>query len=384
MTTLIYGGQVWTMTGAIYDPGFLAFSEGRIVAVGAYTEEQAAHWANRPGVKRVNGSGAMLLPGFIDAHCHVGIVEEGTSIEGDDLNETSEPLTPHLRALDGINLDDPAFDDALQGGVTTVCVLPGSANVVGGQAVLLKTAGPWPSRVLREQVGLKCALGENPKRIYGEQKKSPITRMASAALLREALERARFYGQKKQCGEGECDLRWEAIQPVLERQMPLRVHAHRADDIWTALRIAREQEVDLVIEHCTEGHRIAELLSDARVPAVVGPLIVNRAKVEMREVSPATAGILHRAGVAVSLMTDHPVVPIQYLPLSAGLAVRFGLDEMAALQAITIQPARLLGLDERLGSLTVGKEADLVLWSGHPFDARSRVRHLWMAGKQLL
>lgn len=389
MLTIITGGHVLTMTGETYNPGFVEFNEqGIITRVGPLSPTLPDSLETQE-VQLIDATGKLVLPGFIDAHCHVGILEEGAPIEGNDLNETSDPVTPHLRAIDGINPADPAFSDALQGGVTTVCVLPGSANVIGGQGVVLKTAGSWTSRIVQESIAMKCALGENPKRVYGGQKKAPITRMASAALLRDALARARSYNEKRSrladepAKLPEIDLRWEAMQPVLERKIPLRVHAHRADDLLTALRIKQEFDIDLVLEHCTEGHLIVDELAAARVPAVVGPSLVHRAKVEMKEVSPLTAGALHRAGVPVAIMTDHPVIPIQYLPLCAGLAVRHGMDELSALQGISLFPARLLGLDRQLGSLTQGKEADIVIWNGHPFDIRSRVEQVWLRGRQV-
>ncbi|MZP29896.1 amidohydrolase family protein [Heliobacterium undosum] len=400
MATVIRGGHVITLAGENYSPGFVAFDdEGTIIAVGPDAVEGDAGDGRLPvglaglalsgPVAVIDARGKRVLPGFIDPHCHLGIVEEGAPVEGDDLNETSDPLTPHLQALDGINPVDPAFSDALRGGVTTVCVLPGSANIIGGQAVIMKTAGPLAERVVRNGAAVKAALGENPKRVYTERKKAPITRMASAALLREALARAREYGRRRSETAGEpskapeLDLRWEAMQPLLARQVPLRLHAHRADDLLTGLRIVREYGLQAVLEHCTEGHLIAGELAEAGVPAIVGPSLVNRAKVEMREITPATAGILHAAGVLVALMTDHPVIPIQYLPLCAGLAVRHGMDEETALRAISLHAARILGLEGSVGSLEAGKQADVVLWDGHPFDTRSSVTQVWIKGRMV-
>ncbi|MTV48940.1 amidohydrolase family protein [Heliobacillus mobilis] len=390
MTTIIRGAQVLTMAGQSYHPGLVAFDEEGIITWVGPDKGILPPFLTDENVQIIDGTGKLLLPGFIDAHCHVGIVEEIAPVEGDDLNETSDPITPHLQALDGVNPSDPAFQDALSGGVTTVCILPGSANVIGGQAVLMKTGGPLAERVLQNRGAMKSALGENPKRVYGKQKKAPITRMASAALLREALVRAKAYRDKQVHAAAdpakapEPDLRWEALRPVLDREIPLRIHAHRADDLLTALRIGKEFGLQMVLEHCTEGHLIAGEVAQAAVPAVVGPSLVNRAKVEMKEISPATAGALERAGVLVALMTDHPVIPIQYLPLCGGLAVRFGMGEEAALKAITINPAQILGIDDRLGSLEKGKQADMVLWDGHPFDTRSRVERVWVKGMEFV
>ncbi|QGG49105.1 amidohydrolase [Heliorestis convoluta] len=382
MKKIIYGATIKTMKGETIEEGLLAFNEhGIITHVGpcpplTTLEEEG---------EIIDGRGFLLLPGFIEAHCHVGLLEENAPIEGNDLNETSDPITPQMRALDGINPFDPAFEDALTGGVTTLCILPGSANIIGGQAVVMKAGQQsFSQRVVNEKSAIKCALGENPKRVYGEKNKAPITRMASAALLREALTKAKRYQQKKAAPEQDVDLRWDALDLLFEKKVPLRVHAHRADDILTALRIAQEFDLTLVIEHCTEGHLIAAELAQAGVAAVVGPSLVHRAKVEMKEITPRTAAVLEEASVPFAIMTDHPVIPIQYLPLCAGLAVKHGLEEERALQAITIGAARILGLEHRLGTLEVGKEADLVLWEGHPFDSRSKVAKAWIAGKQVL
>jgi imidazolonepropionase-like amidohydrolase len=283
---------------------------------------------------------------------------------------------------------DLGFSDALAAGVTTVVTSPGSANVIGGEMVALKTFGEVTDEmVVRFPAGLKAALGENPKRNYGKDKKTPATRMASAALLREALVKARDYLDRlAKAGEGKGDppardLKMEAVARVLNGEIPLRVHAHRADDIMTAVRIAREFNLRLILEHCTEGHLIASRLAALGIPAVVGPVITNRAKVELQNRSLETAAALFKAGVQVAIMTDHPVVPIQYLALSAGLAVRGGLDENRALEAITSAAAGITGLSDRVGSLTPGLDADIVVWEGHPFDLRSRVRQVYLEGE---
>jgi len=380
----IIGGQVWTMTGKIYPRGVVLVNGDKIEAVGPEVDIP-------PGAEVIDATGKNVLPGFIDAHCHLGIVEEIYRVEGDDGNENTDPVTPHLRALDAINPQDIGFDDAVAGGVTTVVVAPGSTNVLGGEMVAIKTHGEViDDMVVRFPAGLKAALGENPKRNYGEVKKTPSTRMASAALLRETLVEAQNYlaRQEKARQEGgretERNLKLEAVARVLRREVPLRVHAHRADDIMTAIRIAREFDVSLILEHCTEGHRVAEYIAGAGVPAVIGPLITSRAKVELKDRSLETAAALARAGVPFAIMTDHPVVPIQYLPLSAGLACRGGLPEEKALEAITIGAARVLGLDKSLGSLEPGKDADVVIMEGHPFDLRSQVKNVLINGRQVV
>ncbi|AEG14158.1 amidohydrolase [Desulfofundulus kuznetsovii DSM 6115] len=377
----ITGGKVITMTGKIYEPGMVLVEQGKIVAVGPLNRVPA-------GAEVDDATGCVVMPGFIDAHCHVGVAEEIYREEGDDTNEYTDPVTPHLRAIDAVYPADLGFEDARAGGVTTVATGPGSANIIGGEMVALKTAGQVVDRmVLRSPVGLKAALGENPKRTYGREKKMPATRMASAALLREALAKAQDYQRKLEtaaAGRGERpdrDLKMESLVRVLRREIPLRVHAHRADDIMTALRIAREFNLLLVVEHCTEGYLVAQELAAHGVMAVVGPMITNRAKVELKGISLQTPRALAEAGVTFAIMTDHPVVPIQYLALSAALAVRGGLPEEKALRAITLDAARILGLENRLGSLEPGKDADIVVLSGYPFDPRTRVIKTYIDGR---
>ena len=371
----ITGGTLFTMAGENIEKGTVLISHGKIIEVGKNVTIP-------PGTEIIRVDGKIVTPGLIDAHSHVGMFEEIYRVEGDDGNEVSDPVTPHLRAIDAVNPDDLAFQDALKGGVTTVITGPGSANIIGGEMVALKTWGKTvEDMILKFPIGLKAALGENPKRVYGSKNKAPYTRMASAALLREALVNAQNYLKKqenwksgdKDKNDPERDLKMEAIGRVLKREIPLRLHAHRADDIMTAVRIAREFDLDLIIEHCTEGYKVADELARFNIPVVIGPIITNRAKVEMQGITLSNARNLADAGVDFAVMTDHPVVPIQYLALSAGLTVQGGLSEKAALQAITVNAARLLGLDKRLGSLESGKDAELVVWSGHPFDLRSKV-----------
>ncbi|MCL6635809.1 MAG: amidohydrolase family protein, partial [Peptococcaceae bacterium] len=309
----VYGGKVYTMAGRVLERGTVVLEDGKIARVVEGVEKPR-------GYEWVDATGRVVLPGLIDAHSHLGIVEEIFREEGDDCNEITDPVTPHLRAIDAVNPADLGFRDALSGGVTTVVVAPGSANVLGGEMAALKTAGSLVEEmIVRFPVGLKAALGENPKRSYGRDKKTPSTRMASAALLRETLARAGDYLAKIDSaarGRGrkpDRDLKLEAVGRVLKREVPLRLHAHRADDIMTALRIAREFNLDLVIEHCTEGHLVAEQLVKSNVQAVLGPLITNRAKPEMQGLTLETARQLAEKGVRFAIMTDHPVVPVQYL-----------------------------------------------------------------------
>jgi len=366
--------RIITMEDKNFTRGSILIENGKILEVGENLSIPSE-------AQVIDVQEKFILPGFIDAHTHVGIAEEIYQIEGDDTNEITDPLTPQLRALDAINPHDLGFKDALLGGVTTVMITPGSANVIGGMVSVLKVWGKsFNDMVIREEAGLKVAFGENPKRVYGEQKKMPHTRMATAAMLRQAFIDAQTYSKKV---ERERDLKKENILKVLEGQIPLRAHAHRADDILTAIRIAKEFGVQLVIEHCTEGHKIVEELLAADVAAVVGPSLTSRSKVELGERTFRTPGILAKAGLSVALMTDHPVLPVQYLPLCAALAVKEGMGEEDALKALTVIPAQILGISHRLGSIKKGKDADLVIWDGHPLDVRSNPVQVFIEGKNI-
>lgn len=366
----ITGGTVYPVTGSIMRDATVIVNNGIIIDLGIGLDIPA-------GCEVVDASGRLVLPGFIDAHSHVGIFEEIYRIEGSDGNETTDPITPHLRAIDAINPHDVAFKDALSGGVTTVVITPGSANIIGGEMVAVKTAGDVIDHMVIKQVGVKAALGENPKRVYGGEKKTPATRMASAALLRQTLVETINYINKE---NKERNLKLESLIPVIERALPLRVHAHRADDIATAVRIAREFDINIIIEHCTEGYKVAKILADKNIPAVIGPIITNRAKVELEGINIQNAALLHKAGVKFAIMTDHPVVPIEHLWLSAALTVRGGLSEEEAIKAVTIYPAQILGLDQQLGSLEPGKDADIIMVKGDLFDIRCQVEKVFVNG----
>jgi len=381
MITAIRGGKIHTITNGILEKGTVIMENGKITGVGRELPIPL-------GAEIIDAEGKYIFPGFIDAHTHAGLFEEGMGFEGEDGNELTEPVTPHLRAIDGINPEDEAFKDALAAGITTVVSGPGSGNVVGGQALAMKTAGrTMEEMVIKEPIGMKIALGENPKRVYNEQKKMPSTRMGTAALLRDCLVQAQNYLEKlkkhreKPDEVFERELKWEAMIKVLEGEIPLRAHAHRADDILTAIRIAEEFGVKVVIEHATEGHKIAQILAEKGVPVVVGPGLTSRSKIELKEMSFRTPGILAKAGVKVALMTDHPVIPVQYLPICAVLAVKEGMAEEDALRAITINAAEIIGLDHRLGSIEVGKDGDLVIYNGHPFNYLSRVEKVFVNGR---
>jgi imidazolonepropionase-like amidohydrolase len=371
----LVNGTLFTASHGVVEAGTVLIDDtGRIAAVGTDVDLP-------DGTEVVDATGLNVFPGFVDAHTHLGIWEEGVGRAFLDGNEASDPVTPHVRALDAINPRDQGLADARGAGVTTVCVTPGSANAICGQAVIIKTAGEVVDRmVVRQPAGLKMALGENPKSIYKPRDKMPSTRMGTAALIRETLVNAQNYldKQAKAAEDPEKDppdedLKLEAIALVLRGELPARIHAHRADDILTAVRLGQEFGVQVTVEHCTEGHKVAGELAEAGVPALVGPTLLSRSKVELRELSFATAGQLVRAGVIVALITDHPFVPIQYLPLCGGLAVREGLDAGRALRAITLTPAEILGVDDRVGSLDPGKDADLAVYRGHPFyDVQAR------------
>ncbi|MGD7009740.1 amidohydrolase [Metabacillus sp. 84] len=302
-----------------------------------------------------------LFPGLIDVHTHLGLYDEGTGWAGNDANETVEPLTPHIRALDGVHPLDSGFRDAITYGITTVHIMPGSANVIGGTTSVIKTSGVNISDMLiKETAGLKIALGENPKRIHSQGNKDSITRMGIMGMLREAFYHAKF------CDEKE-DFRSLPLRRALRREIPVRIHAHRADDILSAIRFAEEFSLDFRIEHCTEGHLIADEFSGKHAKVSVGPTFTRRSKVELKNKSWQTYQALADKGVEVSITTDHPYTPIQYLNVVASLAVREGFDEQKAIEGITITAARNLQVDDRVGSLEPGKDADLVLWSHHPF-----------------
>jgi imidazolonepropionase-like amidohydrolase len=365
----IINSTLHTVTQGTIERGtLLVGDEGRIAAVGAAVDVP-------DGAQVIEADGLHLFPGFVDAHTHLGIWEEGVGQAFWDGNEATDPVTPHVRALDAINPRDQGLADARRAGVTTVCVTPGSANAICGQATVIKTAGEVVDRmVVRQPAGLKMALGENPKSVYKSRDKAPSTRMGTAALIREALVKAQTYmgKQAKAASDPEQkppdeDLKMEALALALRGEIPARIHAHRADDILTALRLGEEFGLQVVLEHCTEGHKVAAELAAAGFPALVGPSLSSRSKMELRELSFTTPGELVRAGVTVALISDHPFVPIQFLPLCAGLAMREGLDEERALRAITLTPAEILGLAGRLGSLEAGKDADLALYRSHPF-----------------
>ncbi len=377
--TAFTGGRVVPIDGPVVDGGTVLVRAGRIEAVGAGV-------AVPDGAEVVDCAGRWVLPGFLDAHVHLGVHEEGEGRDGNDTGELTDPSTPQVRALDAVNPADVGFADALAAGVLAVNVNPGSGNAIGGQTVALRCWGRTVEEMLlRAPSGMKSALGENPKRTYGDKGRLPSTRLGTAAVIRAALAAAADYDAKRRLDdEGrrpDRDLGLEALAMVLRREIPWRQHCHRADDIATALRLAKEFGYDLVLDHGTEAHLLADVIAERGVPVLIGPLMTSRSKVELRQRSLRNPGLLAAAGVEISIVTDHPVVPVNFLVLQAILAVKEGLDPEVALRSLTLHPARVMGVLDRLGSLTAGKDADIVVWSGDPLDIRSRVLAAWVAGR---
>lgn len=361
----IKNGLIYTMKGEVIENGSILIKDGKIKEVGKDIIAPL-------DAKVIDVEGRMVTPGFIDAHCHLGMWEESIGFEGSDGNEMTDPVTPQLRAIDAINPMDISFREAYEGGVTTAITGPGSANVIGGTFAAIKTYGHRiDNMIIKEPVAMKVAFGENPKRVYHGQKKSPMTRMATASILRETLFKAKSYLEKKENAEEpskmpEFDMKMEALIPVLKKEIPVKAHAHRADDIFTSLRIAKEFDIDITLDHCTEGHLIAEDLAKEGKGAIVGPSFGNRSKFELKNKTFETPKVLNEAGVKIAITTDAPVIPLQHLALCAGIAHKSGLDEIEALKAITINPAEIIGLDDRLGSIEPGKDADIVVFDGNP------------------
>ncbi len=367
----ILGGTIKTMAGADIENGCIRIENGRIAEIGK-RDEIKIHPADCEQV--IEAADGIIMPGLIEAHCHMGIMEEKKGMEGDDCNETVNPITPYLRAVDAINTMDAAFDDAVRAGITGAMIGPGSSNVAGGQFAFLKTKGRRVDElIVKAPAAMKVAFGENPKVNYSGQGKSPSTRMAVAGMLREELTRASQYARnkKKALDNGEDfeeDFSLECWLPVLSREIPLKAHVHRVDDIFTAVRIAKEFNLKMTLDHCSEGHLIADELAKEGFPAIVGPDLASRSKIEVQNMAFKTVGVLNCAGVMTAVTTDHPVSLIQSLPLCAGLAVKSGLPLEEGYKAITIYPAIICGVADRVGSLEVGKDADIAIFSGNPME----------------
>lgn len=384
---LIINGIIHTMDGPVMENGYVAVKGSKIARVGPMSECPKS-WEG----ETIDAQGGHVCPGFIDAHCHLGMFGDSLGFESEDGNEETDPCTPQLRAIDAVNPLDRCFSEARAAGVTTVLTGPGSANPVSGQFAALKTSGRWvDAMVVKAPVSMKLALGENPKQVYHDRDETPVTRMATAAIIRENLRKAVEYGEKldkaardEDAEEPDYDAKLEALLPVVRGELPVHIHAHRADDIATGIRIAKEFKLNCVIVHGTEGHLIPELLAGERIPVITGPALGDRSKPELANMTLENPLILSRAGVEVAICTDHPEVPIQYLPLCAALAVKGGMDQEEALAAITINAARIAGLDGLLGSLTPGKEADVVVTGRHPLELLGSVRAVLMGGRRIV
>lgn len=376
----IKNGRIYTIENGVIAGGTVLVDGKQIVAVGQDVDVPA-------GAEVIDATGKVVTPGIIDAHAHVSIWEEGLGWEGIDVNETTNPITASVRAIDGINPEDIGLRDAVRNGVTTIWSAPGSANVIGGEGVTMHTYGKTVDEmIMLAPSGIKAATGENPKGAYGNRGQMPKTRMGVAALLRETLVKAQNYQNKIEKANGDPDklpprdLGLENVVKVLKRELPLRTHCHRADDMMTVIRVAKEFNIRVTIEHATEGHKIADELAKNDVAIIVGPSLTARSKVEVRDRTLATPGICAAAGVKVALMTDHPIIPVGYLPICAGLAVKNGMDEDEAMRAITLTPAEICGVAERVGSLVPGKEADIVIWDDHPFEYSTHVDYTIISG----
>jgi imidazolonepropionase-like amidohydrolase len=367
-TLAIVNGTVYPQAGTPLERASVVIRNGKVTAVGPRAVVPR-------GAEVLDAKGFVVTPGLIDAHTHLGNCGEGTGPMGFDYNEASDAVTPHCRALDGIDPFDLGFDEARRAGVTAACVLPGSANVIGGTGVVIKTVGTVvDDMVVRADAGLKVAFGENTK-VTHASKRMPQTRMGNAALLRETLLRAREYVRKRKlpaARRAEFDMKLENVVRVLEGKMPLRAHAHRAHDIATAVRIAREFDCPLVSDHCTEGHLIAPLLKKYNIPCIVGPAIIGRFKLELRYRSYATAGVMERTGLRVALTTDHPFLPIDSLNTAAALAIRDGMSREGAFRAVTQTAAEILGVGRRLGRLVPGCDGDAAIWTDFPLSSAAR------------
>lgn len=384
---VIIHGQIHPMTQPCIEDGFVRFAGGKITAVGAM-----ADYVPEPGEAVLDAAGQFVMPGMVDAHCHIGLIGDALGFEGNDVNEITNAATPHLRAIDGINPLDRCFSEALAAGVTTVVTLPGSANPIGGQAAAIKTHGRRiDDMIVRAPAAMKFALGENPKRCYNARHETPTTRMGTAAVIREQLFRARDYMAKLDRAAADpgaekpaFDMKCEALVPVLRRQIQAHFHAHRADDIFTAIRIAKEFDLDYVIVHGTEGHLVADLIAAEGARVITGPHFGARSKPEVTNKTFTAPGQLVRAGVEVAICTDHNVTPLEHLPLCAALAVRSGMDEEDALRAITCNPARIVNLADRVGALEVGLDADILVLTGSPLELSTRTSAVFVGGEQVV
>jgi len=371
---LIKNGNIMTMTGVNYNPGSLLIKDGKILDVGEQIDVNSKELR-----EIIDATNCWVMPGLIEAHCHIGITEEKKGMEGDDCNETKDPITPKIRCLDAINPMDSAFHNAISSGITSMMVGPGSSNVVGGQFAFIKADGRCiDEMVVLEPAAMKTGFGENPKGNYTEIGMKPTTRMTMAAMLRQELFEAKAYLKQKEQSEKdgkepEIDFEKECWIPVLKKEIPIKAHVHRADDILTAIRIAKEFDLDMTLDHCTEGHLIAKEIKASGFPAIIGPTLASRNKIEIQNMDFKTAGVLAKNGIKVAIMTDHPVSRIQYLPICAGYAAKEGLGIEEGLKAITINAAEICRVADRVGSLEIGKDADIAIFTGNPMEVFTKV-----------
>ena len=377
----IKNGRVLTMAGKTFENGQVLIENGKIKSVGEYLSIPNAK------AEVIDARGGWILPGLIEAHCHIGITEEKKGFEGDDCNEVNQPVIPYLKALDAVNPMDSAFHNALSAGITAVMVGPGSSNVVGGQFLVMKTHGRvMDQMVVKEPAAMKVAFGENPKTNYSGQNKVPSTRMSVGALLRDELTRAQNYRSRKETAQqkGEAfeeDYQMECWLPVLTGKIPMKAHVHRADDILTAIRIAKKFGLGLTLDHCTEGHLIAREIKESGFPAIIGPTMSSRNKIEVQNMDFKTPGILQNEGVLIAITTDHPVTRIQYFPICAGFAAKEGLGIEHALEAITCNPAKICGVADRIGTIEPGKDADLAIFDGNPMEVFTKTLYTIVNGQ---
>lgn len=383
MKTLIKGGLIYSIEQKPFI-GDILIENNKIIEISEEIKvDDACHV--------IDANGKYIFPGFIDAHSHIGLFEEGVGAGYQDGNEATNPVTPEVRAIDAFNPDDASIKRALEGGVTTVMVLPGSANPIGGQGTILKLKGNIVDKmVIKEVAGLKMALGENPKRVYSGKNQTPATRLGTAAVIRGYLMKVQDYIKKKeQCIKDnkeflDRDIKLEVGEKVLKGEIPARIHCHRKDDILTAIRIAKEFGFKLVLEHATEGYKIADYIKENDIPVVIGPLFGFRTKLELKDKTYESVKIMYENGVLASIMCDHPVIPLEHANIHAGVALKYGAEEEKILEMLTINPAKILGIDDRVGSIEVGKDADIVIWSHHPFDLRANVEKVFIDGVECL
>ena len=383
---LITNGTVHPISAPEIPNGFVALRDDKIFAIGPM-ELCPTDWQG----EQFDAQGGHIVPGFVDAHCHLGMFGDAVGFEAEDGNESTDPCTPNLRAVDAINPQDRCFAEARAGGVTTVLTGPGSANPISGQFAAIKTDGRWiDAMIVQAPVAMKLALGENPKGVYHERSEAPITRMGIAAILRENFTKAVEYQEKMEQwmeddeeDKPEYDAKLEALLPVMRRELPVHIHAHRADDIVTGVRICKEFNLKYVIVHGTEGHLVADFLAQEGASVITGPCMGDRSKPELKNMTIENPYLLAKAGVKIAICTDHPETPIQYLPLCAAMAVKAGLNADDALAAITLWPAEIAGIDQRVGSLDAGKDADVVVTSGHPLNWMSKIHAVFIGGKRV-